>query len=189
MPSSELHPAEPDDRVLLRRFQDGDAAALRIFLDRYADGLALYMGALLRDRQAGFDALHDLVILLARKIGSFTAAENVRKYLFAAAANVAMERRRAETREQRAKTALRDESPLVTPSDPARAAAGAEEARRVSRALVGLPEADREVVILHVYEEFTFQDIADMTGKPLSTVHLHYQAALQKLRASITGGK
>ena len=42
-----------------------------------------------------------------------------------------------------------------------------------------------EVVVLHIWGEHTFQQIADMTGNKLSTITSRYRYALQSLRREL----
>jgi RNA polymerase sigma-70 factor, ECF subfamily len=61
----------------------------------------------------------------------------------------------------------------------------AERAVAIENALRTLPEDQREVVVLKVWGELTFQEIADTLGAPLNTITARYRYALQKLRERI----
>jgi RNA polymerase sigma-70 factor (ECF subfamily) len=52
----------------------------------------------------------------------------------------------------------------------------------VARALDTLPEEQREAIILKVYHGFLFQEIADITSSPLSTVKTRIYAGFAALR-------
>jgi RNA polymerase sigma-70 factor (ECF subfamily) len=57
-----------------------------------------------------------------------------------------------------------------------------EERRVVERALRSLPAEQREVVHLKIYEEMTFQQIADFLGIPQNTAASRYRYGIEKLR-------
>ena len=61
----------------------------------------------------------------------------------------------------------------------------AERTSAIESALRTLPEEQREVVVLKVWAELTFQEIADALGAPLNTVAARYRYALEKLRNRI----
>ena len=61
----------------------------------------------------------------------------------------------------------------------------AELAVAVEIALRGLPDEQREVVVLKLWGDLTFQEIADTVGAPLNTVAARYRYALEKLRDPI----
>ena len=45
-----------------------------------------------------------------------------------------------------------------------------------------LPEQQREIVIAKIWGNLTFKEIAELTGRPISTVHWEYQQGIEKLR-------
>jgi len=57
-----------------------------------------------------------------------------------------------------------------------------EDAAAISAALQQLPEAQREVLVLRIWGELTFQEIADVLGGSINTVAARYRYALQALR-------
>jgi RNA polymerase sigma-70 factor, ECF subfamily len=52
----------------------------------------------------------------------------------------------------------------------------------VDSALRHLPDEQREVIVLKLWADLTFQQIADALGLPLNTVAARYRYALEKLR-------
>ncbi len=62
----------------------------------------------------------------------------------------------------------------------------AEVAVAVERALRQLPEDQREVIVLKLWADLTFQQIADALGAPLNTVASRYRYALERLRERMT---
>ena len=57
--------------------------------------------------------------------------------------------------------------------------------RRALDLLAALPDEQREVVFLKVYEDLTFREIASVCGIPADTAASRYRYALAKLRASL----
>lgn len=54
--------------------------------------------------------------------------------------------------------------------------------RAIESALAALPPEQREIVQLKVYEDWTFQEIADLLAIPLNTAASRYRYAMDKLR-------
>jgi RNA polymerase sigma-70 factor (ECF subfamily) len=50
-------------------------------------------------------------------------------------------------------------------------------------ALAELPEEQRSVVHLHVWEDMAFREIGELLGQPTQTIASRYRYALEKLRA------
>ena len=62
---------------------------------------------------------------------------------------------------------------------------GDERAREVERAISGLPDYYREVIMLKIWGELTFDQIADTLDIPMNTAASRYRYALQKLRRAL----
>jgi RNA polymerase sigma-70 factor (ECF subfamily) len=67
-------------------------------------------------------------------------------------------------------------------NSPATATAQQELAEKVERAMEGLAEELRELVVMKHFGELTFAQIAEVCGDPPSTVKSRMQAALVQLR-------
>jgi RNA polymerase sigma-70 factor (ECF subfamily) len=52
----------------------------------------------------------------------------------------------------------------------------------LERAIRELPAEQREVVHLHVFEGWTFQEVADASGESINTIASRYRYALVRLR-------
>ena len=60
-----------------------------------------------------------------------------------------------------------------------------EEDKRAYEAVIQLPEAMKNVVLLHYYEDLTLKQIAEITDTPLSTVKTRLYSALKKLKLTL----
>ena len=56
-----------------------------------------------------------------------------------------------------------------------------EEREKLSNALTNLPQDQREVIILKIWGDLTFQEIAEMFSCSINTVTSRYRYATQKL--------
>jgi RNA polymerase sigma-70 factor (ECF subfamily) len=135
--------------------------------DAWASRLLGYMMTITRDRPKAEDALHNLFVKLA------TGRPDLRDpsvYLFRAARNEALRvsRRRAER-------PLVDLELVASPG-------GSLESAAIAEALDRLPAEQADVVVLHVFEELSFRETAEVLGIPQDTAASRYRYALEKLR-------
>lgn len=130
---------------------------------------------LLRDETAVRDVLQDVFLKLAG--GRAESIENERAYLLRMVRHAALDRlRRMKVRQNyatRAPVELFERCP-----DPDREAFR----HQLEAALQQLPTEQREVVVLKLWEERTFDEIADICGIPLNTAASRYRYGLDKLR-------
>ena len=70
--------------------------------------------------------------------------------------------------------------------DPTKAAMQAEATEQLIKALKELPESWQQIVSLRIYENLTFQQIADQLGIPLGTALTRMRRALERLRNDLS---
>ena len=150
-------------------------AAHRLSLDevycKYARLLFRYAVGLLGAEADAEDALHAVFLGLSSK--TLGDIRDVRGYLLRAVRNECLSRRRV--RRRRKTLSLVEDIPGGD--------TGA--AEEINRALAKLTAELREIVILRVFEEMTFDGIATVTGLSATTARERYRQALGELRAGL----
>jgi RNA polymerase sigma-70 factor (ECF subfamily) len=59
----------------------------------------------------------------------------------------------------------------------------------IARALETLPAAQREVIVLHLIEGFSFREVGRLTGVSLFTAAARYRLATRRLRKTLAAGE
>lgn len=151
------------------------SSGLAELYDAHASAVYRLLLAMLCSSTDAQDALSDVFLRFARQ--DLRRIDNPRAYLLASARNAAIAILRRRHRET--PTDPTDECLFVTEDmDPDRALL----ARQVNAALWELPPEQREVMVLKVYEELTFAEIARITHTRQNTVTSRYRYAVEKLR-------
>jgi RNA polymerase sigma-70 factor, ECF subfamily len=60
-------------------------------------------------------------------------------------------------------------------------------AAQLARALAGLPDEQREVIVLKVFQDFTFREIASICEVSMNTAASRYRYGIEKLRSTLEG--
>jgi RNA polymerase sigma-70 factor, ECF subfamily len=147
-------------------------AEVELLYHQHGSVLLLFALAIAGDRERAQDAVHQ-VFLRMLEGGNLRQVANVRAYLFASVRNAALN----DTKVQQRSVALEEESAWF---DPPHRDYPAELTLR--RALCALPEDQRQVVVLHVWGELTFMQVAEILGISSNTAASRYRYALAKLR-------
>ena len=144
---------------------------VRSLYERHAGALALYARSFGLDVASAQDVVQQIFLKLLS--GATGVPQLTPGYLFRAVRNACLNVRR-----DAAKTAPLDAgvSWLVHREG------NRELELTLQSALAGLPEDQREVVILHVWGGLTLQEIADVATTSLNTAASRYRYALDKLR-------
>lgn len=142
---------------------------------RHGAALLLFAASISGDRGHAQDALHRVFLKLIEN-GTLNQATDKKAYLFACIRNALLNDRKRENRN----APLEIETKWFVP--PERDYAGEQNLRR---ALGSLPEDQREVVVLHIWGELTFAQIAELVGISANTAASRYRYALEKLRIAM----
>jgi RNA polymerase sigma-70 factor (ECF subfamily) len=137
----------------------------------YGAGLLAYGCAITVDRATAEDVLQHVFLKLLH--GDVELPEVARPYLYRAMRNAALNSRRRVLREVEIDAG---NSWFVGP--PART----EETLTLQVELQELPEEQREAVVLHIWGQLTFEEVAEVTGVTLNTAASRYRYGLGKLR-------
>lgn len=128
------------------------------------------------------DAVHDVFLVVARRLHEFRAEAQLRTWLFAIALRVAQRYRRTQARRLRKEEAIRDAGELgPAPSAEDRRAA----ADLLHRLLQTLPEDRRAVFILIELEGMTAPEVAEAFRLKLPTVYSKLRAARLELEKAV----
>ena len=173
-------PSLPTDVELLARLRAGDSAACGVIFERYEQPVFRYLVGVLKDRHAAEDVLQDTFVLVLRKAEA-AAGESFRGWLFAVAHQQALLFRRKGKRVP----AVAGDGLLAlvgAETDPAAAADSDDTAAAVRGLLAQLPEPQREVIRLRLFDGLKFREVADRLGCPLNTALARMHDGLTRLR-------
>ena len=171
-----------EDRLLIWKFNRGNRDVLRRIYEKYKDDLVTLAAALLHDKNAAEDAVHDVFVSFIKSADKFRLTGSLKGYLATCVANNARNINKARQRHQ--SIALDKPDAIMSDSDrPDASTMFGEELRQSSWSLAQLPYEQREVIILHLYSGMKFKAIAKSQGVSINTVQGRYRYGLDKLRS------
>ncbi len=176
-------------------FGEVDGALQRVdwaaWLKEFGPRLFLYARQQARCEADAEDIMQDALVQLVRAVerGSFRG-ERAKwpSYVYAAIRHLAMDRGRREDAQSRNLQRFRESVESEEYPEPwLQSSQDDEQLRGQMEALLRtLPGEFAEVVVLRIWGEYTFQQIADMTFTNISTVTSRYRYAMQALRRKLT---
>lgn len=166
--------AEDPIRAALTR---DDPVAVELIWDRYAAGLFAFLAGTLCSKHDAEDVLQAVFVRIVRKRRHLAKARCLDAYVCGIARNEAVSFLRRRRRKPVA--TLEDDAWLTAPDS---GKPGAELIEELQAALTRLPQAQREVVVLKVYQDKTFREIAKLLDVSLNTAASRYRYAMERLR-------
>lgn len=151
--------------------------------DEHADALFGFLLNLTRSEADTRDALQDIFRRLALRPELLAGVRDERGFLLRMAHNQAVDaiRRRAARDRKHESQALATAGLFAPASDPDTATFRA----ALEAALAALPPEQRAVVHLKLWEDLTFERIAETMDIPLNTAASRYRYGLDKMRAQL----
>ncbi len=148
----------------------------------YAISAYRFAWSVTKDESLAQEVVQELFLKLAWDAGVIATAQSERAVIFTLTRNLALDTLRRRSTREDALERFADESPgwFLPAAD-----AEAEETRAQITVCTrnALPEEQRSVIHLHVWEDLSFREIGELLGLPTQTVASRYRYGLGKLRA------
>ncbi|KUG26647.1 rna polymerase sigma factor rpoe [hydrocarbon metagenome] len=188
---------ELTDEELIKEFQDNETIeAYEILVKRFKDPLTNFVFRFVGDRDASTDIVQDTMIKFYLNKDSYKSFAKFSTWIYTIAGNLAkneLKRRKRRKIFSLDNNVDDDESKKIQIEDksffePDRIADSNIKSHIIQNALMKVKPVYREVVVLRDIEEFTYEEIADITGLSIGTVKSRInrgRTQLQKLLKNI----
>jgi RNA polymerase sigma-70 factor (ECF subfamily) len=147
--------------------------AWRAWLSRHQGALLLFARQYVATTAEAQDAVQDGFVRFWK---ARQRAADETAYLYACVRTAALDLRRSRSARQKREAAMAEEAILTAPPE-------LDERRRlVELAVAQLPEEQREVVVMKIWSELTFAQIAAALGIPANTAASRYRYAMERMQ-------
>lgn len=189
---------------LVARTRKGDVEAFNVLVSRWEKRLYNYLLRLLRNREDALDLSQEAFLKAYQSIGTLAEAGKFPHWLFRIARNLAFSQLRRPSALAEAESGAQQDwshggsdewpgerdwpdwddarSSLRTSASRSGPGSGIEMELAVAGALDSLAPEQRDAILLKVYHGFLFEEIAEISSCPLSTVKSRIYAGFAKLR-------
>jgi RNA polymerase sigma-70 factor, ECF subfamily len=172
-----------DERQLALRSKEGDREAFALLYDAYAPRIHRYLSYRVQDRATAEDLTSTVFLKALANIHRLDPEKGTASaWLYAIARNSLTD----HFRSRRTTVDIEDVwDALASGADVARDAEMAERLRDVDAHLMALPAAQREVILLRLWDGLSYAEIAAATGKSEAACKMACSRGLQALRAAM----
>ena len=179
--------AHEEGRCIALEIHNGNRDAEADLVAAYKDRLFTYAFHMLGGSDDALDITQDAFVKAYTTLTGKYAAERcrtleIRPWLYRIVRNLALNRLRSRKRKEAALASMKDEAPALTFD------AGNDRTRAMRTALEKLGRESRELIILRFIEQYTYAEIATVTGSSESALRGKVYRALRKLRRIMEDG-
>ena len=150
--------------------------------EAHAEGLLAFLCGRLKDAALAEDVLHDVFIAFHRHAVRIEIA-SPKAYLYRIADRQSLNARRHHAVAMRAHAEIARNSTAWMPAS----VVDVFQAEAAKQAMNRLTDEERDVLILRVYGDWTFQEISDFLDLPLTTVFKRHARAIAQLQQALNG--
>lgn len=167
------------DRAIIHRVLDGDVEAFSGLVDRHYDRCARIAVRILGNREDAEEAIQDAFLRAFRALGDYEDRERFSAWLTRILVNQC---RTVLAKSRRREAVFLD---IESCGIDLVAEAGSEDGAwpDLEHALMQLPVAQREAVVLKYSDDLTYEEMARITGAGESALKMRVQRAFARLRA------
>jgi RNA polymerase sigma-70 factor (ECF subfamily) len=172
----------PDDELetLMARYQQGDAGAVALLVNRLSPQLHRFFLAQQVSRRYADDLLQETWMRIHQARHTYRPGEPVLPWLYAIARHIRVDHFRKQHRADVRELQVEELPEVAVPADAARAATP-----DMAALLAGLPESQREVICMLKISGMSLEEVARATASTVGSVKQKAHRAYDRLRSTL----
>ncbi|OQW48444.1 MAG: hypothetical protein A4S09_04505 [Proteobacteria bacterium SG_bin7] len=170
------------DLTIIARIRQGDRAAFSILVRKYQKSVLRMALRIVRDLETAEDVVQETFLKTYQKLHLFEGRAAFKSWLFQISINTAKNKLRGKRHE-----ALDISKVNIAVSPEAESdLEGVDLKEALNQAIDELPERQKMALVLRVYEDLSFKEVAQIMECPYDTAKANYRHALIKLKSRIS---
>ena len=176
------------DKELIERYQNGDVHSFELLIGRYQKQVYSYILTLVKDKQLADDVFQDTFVKVIQTVKSKAYKDDGRFVQFAMriAHNLVIDHFRKENRIPTVESSSEDYNYIdnvpITDHSVEQGMIVDQVHSDLHRMIAFLPDEQREVLRMRIFDDMSFKDIADITNVSINTALGRMRYALINLR-------
>lgn len=171
-----------DDLELVARVKEGDKKAFSELVRKHQKAILRLAVRFMKDLDAAEDVAQESFIKAYEKIATFEGRSSFKSWLFQITVNTA----RNKLRERRDGLTDVDNVPLAVAARAEADLVHGVIAQQIQRHVEQLPFKQKTALLLRIYEDLTFKEIAEIMDCPYDTAKANYRHALMKMKDELS---
>ncbi|MFN7730219.1 MAG: RNA polymerase sigma factor [Bdellovibrio sp.] len=170
------------DLEIVDRVRAGDRSAFSVLVRRHQKGLMRLSMRFMKDSDAAEDVVQESFIKAFERLSSFEGRASFKSWLYQIAVNTAKNR----LRDRRGGGINIDDVPLAVDARAESSLVHNSVAGIIQKYVDELPLKQKTALVLRIYEDLSFKEIAEIMECPYDTAKANYRHALMKLKDELS---
>ena len=170
-----------EDKKLVQEFLKGNEIAFKTLVDKYSKKIYWHARGMLNNHFDADEVTQEVIIVLYHKLNTFNFESNLYTWIY----RITSTRTLNFIRKKKVKSffSISDENfnELESESDIQYNYEKKDEIERIEKALQKIPVKQREVFVMKQFEELSYKEISEITGKSIGGLKANYFHALKKI--------
>jgi RNA polymerase sigma-70 factor (ECF subfamily) len=169
------------DEELVRRFLDGEESAFNKLVNKYQQKIYWHARRLTGNHFDADDILQEVLMVMYSKLGSYKFESSLYTWIFKITYTRSLNLMN-KNKLKRFFSLSDDDAPELSGNDDiVRDLENKEKLQILDKVLLSLPVKQREVFIMRHFDELSYEEISDITGKSVGGLKANYFHALNKV--------
>ncbi len=170
-----------EDKRLVKEFLNGNEIAFKKLVDKYSKKIYWHARGMLNNHFDADEVTQEVIIVLYNKLNTFNFESNLYTWIY----RITSTRTLNFIRKKKVKEffSISDEkfNNLESETDIQNNYEKKDEIERIEKVLQKIPTKQREVFIMKNFEEMTYKEISEITGKSVGGLKANYFHALKRI--------
>jgi RNA polymerase sigma factor (sigma-70 family) len=160
------------EKKILKNIRSGRQDSLEILIKEYYRDIYAYCYCRVEDRQTAQDLTQDVFLRFLQNLDSYEHTGKLKNYLYVTAGNLIKDHYK-----KRKEVLLEEEDMQQTAGGFSSGTENISDRLTLQEIIRGLPEPEKELILLRYYQNLRLSDIAGIVSMPVSTVRYRLKLA------------
>lgn len=168
-----------EESSLIKKARQGDRESFGLLYDVYAERIYRFVYVKTQHKETAEDIVSEVFMKAVRSITAFESEKgSFQAWLYRIARNAVIDHYRQKHHD----ASIEDAWDIPSASDPGRDTELRQSLEKVEAYLAGLPSEQRDIIIMRLWQELSFREIASALGKSEAAAKMAFSRAIGKLR-------
>lgn len=170
-----------NDFELIEKFVSGDETAFNLLARKYQKKIYWHARQMLGDHLDADEITQEVLIVMYNKLKTFGFKSSLYTWIYKIVSTRSLNQIRRKKLKRLVTFESTDEKEFSTKHDIIQDIANKEKLAKVNKALDKLPAKQRQIFVMRNYDQLTYEEISEITGKSVGGLKANYFHALKKI--------